>query len=240
MVVQILFNACIVRKSATFIIAELKSYICCVFLYCAAVLIIMFVWMKSSVQLGILCSSQNEPRHDKINKMSTPSEDSDQLRQPPSLIGVFSVRMKKPWDLSYPLSAHVGDCKLVSRTIKPKHSQLLCDDNVKAPPTSTFHRGLSYHAYPSILHLLQAQHAQILGLARRPGAAGRYPAPWSDMIVSLRWWCFHNWATLWENLSMHPCSQRLCCSRLSIFEPPPDKKQTSAQSDQSLRCALTG
>ena len=122
--------------------------------------------MKSSVQLGILCSSQNEPRHDKINKMSTPSEDSDQLGQPPSLIGVFSVRMKKPWDLSYPLRAHVGDCKLVSRTIKPKHSQSLCDDNVKAPPTSTFHRGLSYHAYPPILHLLQAQHAQILGGAR--------------------------------------------------------------------------
>ena len=34
-----------------------------------------------------------------------PSEDSDQPGHPPSLIGVFAVRMKKAWVLSYPLSA---------------------------------------------------------------------------------------------------------------------------------------
>ena len=33
------------------------------------------------------------------------SEDSDQPGHPPSLIRVFTVRMKKPWVLSYPLSA---------------------------------------------------------------------------------------------------------------------------------------
>ena len=34
-----------------------------------------------------------------------PSEVSDQPGHPPSLIRVFAVRMKKPWALSYPLSA---------------------------------------------------------------------------------------------------------------------------------------
>ena len=34
-----------------------------------------------------------------------PSEDSDQPGHPPSLIRVFAIRMKKPWVLSYPLSA---------------------------------------------------------------------------------------------------------------------------------------
>ena len=34
-----------------------------------------------------------------------PSEDSDQPWHPPSLIGVFAVRMKKAWVLSYPFSA---------------------------------------------------------------------------------------------------------------------------------------
>ena len=33
-----------------------------------------------------------------------PSEDSDQLGHPPSLIRVFAVRMKKAWVVSYPLS----------------------------------------------------------------------------------------------------------------------------------------
>ena len=48
----------------------------------------------------------NEPPHDKANKMAyTPSEDSDQLGHPPSLIRVFAVRMKKAWVPSYPLSA---------------------------------------------------------------------------------------------------------------------------------------
>ena len=36
---------------------------------------------------------QNEPRHDKTNKMAcAPSEDSDQSWHPPSLIRVFAVR----------------------------------------------------------------------------------------------------------------------------------------------------
>ena len=34
-----------------------------------------------------------------------PSKDSSQPGHPPSLIRVFAVRMKKPWILSYPLSA---------------------------------------------------------------------------------------------------------------------------------------
>ena len=42
----------------------------------------------------------------KTNKMTcVPSKDSDQPGHPPSLIGVFAVRMKKAWVLSYPLSA---------------------------------------------------------------------------------------------------------------------------------------
>ena len=47
-----------------------------------------------------------EPPHDKTNKMArAPSEDSDELGHPPSLIRVFAVRMKKAWVLSYPVSA---------------------------------------------------------------------------------------------------------------------------------------
>ena len=47
-----------------------------------------------------------EPPHDKTNKLGcAPSEDSDQPGHPPSLIRVFTVRMKKAWVLSYPLSA---------------------------------------------------------------------------------------------------------------------------------------
>ena len=38
-----------------------------------------------------------EPQHDKTNKMTcAPSEDSDQPEHSPSLIRVFTVRMKKP------------------------------------------------------------------------------------------------------------------------------------------------
>ena len=35
----------------------------------------------------------------------SPSKDSDQPGHPPSLVRVFAVRTKKPWVLSYPLSA---------------------------------------------------------------------------------------------------------------------------------------
>ena len=49
--------------------------------------------------------AQNEPRHDKTNKMTcAPSEDSDQPGHPPSLIRFFAVRMKIAWVLSYPWS----------------------------------------------------------------------------------------------------------------------------------------
>ena len=55
---------------------------------------------------SILFPNPDEPFHDKINKMAcASSEDSDQPGYPPSLIRVFAVRMKKPWVLSYPLSA---------------------------------------------------------------------------------------------------------------------------------------
>ena len=47
-----------------------------------------------------------EPPYVKTSKMAcAPSEDLDQPRHLPSLIRVFAVRMKKPWVLSYPLSA---------------------------------------------------------------------------------------------------------------------------------------
>ena len=57
--------------------------------------------------------------HEKHNKMAcAPSEDSDQPGHPPSLIRVFTVRMKKVWVLSYPLSAQrklvrLGGCHFV-------------------------------------------------------------------------------------------------------------------------------
>ena len=41
----------------------------------------------------------------KPTKWRVPSEDSDQPGCPPSLISVFTVRMKKRWVLGYPLSA---------------------------------------------------------------------------------------------------------------------------------------
>ena len=43
---------------------------------------------------------QNVRRHDKTNKLAcVPSKDSDQPGHPPSLIRVFTVRMRKPWVL---------------------------------------------------------------------------------------------------------------------------------------------
>ena len=47
-----------------------------------------------------------EPPYDKTNKLPcAPSEDSDQPGHPPSLITVFTIRMKKAWVLSYSFSA---------------------------------------------------------------------------------------------------------------------------------------
>ena len=64
---------------------------------------------RDSCYLYINSFMQNflvEPPRDKTNIVAcVPSEDSDQPRHPPSLIRVFAVRMKKPWVLSYQLSA---------------------------------------------------------------------------------------------------------------------------------------
>ena len=46
-----------------------------------------------------------ELQYGKFNSGCAPGVDSDQPGHPPSLISVFAVRMKKPWVLSYPLSA---------------------------------------------------------------------------------------------------------------------------------------
>ena len=56
--------------------------------------------------MSLLVLSSFEPHRDKTNKMAcAPSEGSDQLGHPSSLIRVFSVRLKKARILSYPLSA---------------------------------------------------------------------------------------------------------------------------------------
>ena len=48
----------------------------------------------------------NEPRHDRNQQSEcAPSEDSGQPGHPPSPFRVFAVHMKKPWALSYPVSA---------------------------------------------------------------------------------------------------------------------------------------
>ena len=48
----------------------------------------------------------DEPPHDKTNKLTcAPSEVSDQPGHPPSLIRVFTVRVKGAWVLSFPLNA---------------------------------------------------------------------------------------------------------------------------------------
>ena len=60
--------------------------------------IMLFLWSRPT-------TDSFEPRHDKTNKMSAPSEDSDQPGHLPSLIRVFAVCMKKAWILGYPLSA---------------------------------------------------------------------------------------------------------------------------------------
>ena len=67
-------------------------------------------FISLSTKLGASSSNctcrRYEPLHDKTNKMAcAPSEDSDQVGHPPSLIRVFAVHMKKTWALSYPLCA---------------------------------------------------------------------------------------------------------------------------------------
>ena len=58
--------------------------------------------------IRIYIHRQNEPHHDKTNKVAcASSEDSDQPGHPPSLIRVFALHMKKACVLSYPLSAQL-------------------------------------------------------------------------------------------------------------------------------------
>ena len=55
---------------------------------------------------GLYASFAFEPHRDKTNKMACArSEDADQPGHPPSLIRVFTVRLKKAWVLSYRLSS---------------------------------------------------------------------------------------------------------------------------------------
>ena len=63
-------------------------------------------WVNAPIRF----SFSYKPPQDKTNKMTdAPSEDSDQLWHPPSLISVFAVRMKKHWALNYLLSAQCQD-----------------------------------------------------------------------------------------------------------------------------------
>ena len=72
-----------------------------------------------------------EPPHDKTDKMTcAPSEDTDQPGHLPSLIRAFTVHMKKPWVLSYPLSAQwrlirLGGCPGWSESSLGAHAILL-------------------------------------------------------------------------------------------------------------------
>ena len=58
-----------------------------------------FIWALTDCWYMWAATWQNEQSE------CAPSEDSDQPGHSPSLIRVFAVRMKKPWVLSYPLSA---------------------------------------------------------------------------------------------------------------------------------------
>ena len=53
-------------------------------------------WYDQELWVALWQNEQNE---------CAPSDDSGQPGNPPSLIKVFAVRMKKPWVLGYPLSA---------------------------------------------------------------------------------------------------------------------------------------
>ena len=72
-----------------------------------------------------------ESPHDKTIKMAcAPSENSDQPQHLPSLIRFFAVHMKKPWALSYSLSAQrrlvrLGGCPGWSESSLGAHAILL-------------------------------------------------------------------------------------------------------------------
>ena len=96
--------------------------------YAQSVQILCYLQFKRSKE----SSRQNpyEPHHDKTNKVAcAPSEDSDQPGHLPSLIKVFTVRMKKAWVLSYPLSTQLrlirlGGCAGWSESLLGTHAIL--------------------------------------------------------------------------------------------------------------------
>ena len=105
-VVPVLFLFCvalwfILRGASCF-----KVFPCSLFLY----FVIPFSIVITSLgeERAGLCASRAFYLlcNDKSNKMTySPSEDSDQPGQPPSLIRVLNVRTKKHWVLCYPWSA---------------------------------------------------------------------------------------------------------------------------------------
>ena len=79
-------------------------------------------WMIQFNNWSASCQSQHND--------CAPSEDSHQPGNPPSLIRVFAVRMKKAWVLSFPLSAQrrlirLGGCPDWSESSWP-HSHFVC------------------------------------------------------------------------------------------------------------------
>ena len=90
-----------------------------------------YEWTQAGKPYEFLVGVLYEPPHDKTNKMAcAPSQDSDQPGHPPSLIRVFTVRMKKAWALSYPLSAQrrpvrLGRCPGWSESSLGSHAILL-------------------------------------------------------------------------------------------------------------------
>ena len=65
----------------------------------------IFVNLLHNVVRSLLSArGPNELQHNKTNATYMPNKDSDQPGHPPSLIRDFTVRMKKPWVLCFPLS----------------------------------------------------------------------------------------------------------------------------------------
>ena len=91
-------KAYVFRKQAELIASESSAEL--IFLFCLSNLFYFHYRM-----VGATVNITESP-HDKTNKMAcAPRKHSDQPRHQPSLIRVFTVRMKKAWVLSYPLSA---------------------------------------------------------------------------------------------------------------------------------------
>ena len=98
----------------TLLLFPLLFFFFCCCCFCFFVVVFFFqscLWLCSPCLgkrklVSLWSSCICKPVRDKTNKMTcAPSEDSDQPGHPSSLIRVFVVRMQKPWDLSYLLSA---------------------------------------------------------------------------------------------------------------------------------------